>query len=966
VTYKVDEDEGAPAQPGKGLGDALQVGDRVQWTSGGVDQFPEGPRPIERFGIFAGQLFVFVAGGSTGIPIDEVTKVETSRDMAILALELGLSPGVPNEDGSKSPLADVWDEQARSWTWKAYQDKPVSTEHVLSRWFRGNRCSWGLFTGFGNLEILDFDCRATFERFVEAASGVGLGDLVARVRRGYQESTPAGGVHWAYRVSEVLECRKLAKRHKRPDEWNEGDRAAVEAAEKAGRKHVPVQTLIESKGRGGFCIAAPSNGQVHPSGGAYRLDSGGLRTIATITAAERDELWRLGRSFDEMPAACKKQPPMKAPVSGSPASSGKSPGDDFEERTSWGNILEPFGWAPVHVSGDDVYWRRPGKDRGWSACTGHTKGLKVFSSSTPFGTEGTHTKLWAHVLLNHGGDWTAGIKALAQAGFGTWIDADGKERPNPPPKGWKRSRSTEAGSRPQVEVTTECHVVRDEAVKVLVDDPRVFSRGDMLAMVVRPAEYTVKLSGGVELRHAHGASRVVPIDEPNLGCLLTERALFWHWVKSKKEKCEARGIRPPSWLIKAVLARRVWPGVRELLTVAECPYVVADGRVVSKAGYDESTGTLLNPAFEVAGLPERPSQADAKEAYARILGYFHQFPFATGFDFTVWLADLLTAIQRPVIRGPVPGFAYSGNKAGCGKGLLIDARGILVWGGPVPTVAYPVDPAEADKVVLALALGGVQAVHFDNLEEGQFYGGSALDSALTTTLKGGRLLGLSRWVDGVPLRPCWCLSGNNISPGKDAFRRWLPCNLRTELERPHERPDLDVKDFRSYVAEHRAEIVRDALVILRAHAVARRPSHGWGPLGSFEEWDLAVRAPLWFATGDDCLTTQRQAADDSPKRLEKLALLEGWRSLPKGSTDGHTVQEMVELVFLKDEKGRPIDSPYPKMYSALLGIGGKNGIPSSTRVGQKLRGMRMENVGGFRFQEGAKRDNTIVWFVHKV
>jgi hypothetical protein len=285
----------------------------------------------------------------------------------------------------------------------------------------------------------------------------------------------------------------------------------------------------------------------------------------------------------------------------------------------------------------------------------------------------------------------------------------------------------------------------------------------------------------------------------------------------------------------------------------------------------------------------------------------------------------------------------------------------------VPTVAYPVDQAEADKVVLALALGGIQAVHFDNLEEGQFYGGSALDSALTTTSKGGRVLGLSKMVEGVPLRPCWCLSGNNISPGKDAFRRWIPCNLRTDLERPHERADLDVKDFKSHVAEHRAEIVRDALVILKAHAVAGRPSHGQGPLGSFEEWDEAVRAPLWFTTGNDCLTTQRQAADDSPKRLETLALLEGWRSLPKGITDGYTVQEMFELVDVRDEKGRPIGSPYPEMHAALLALGSKGKLPDGVRLGYKLRGMRFSNVGGYRFEEVLpRRNNSTVWAVRKV
>ena len=86
-----------------------------------------------------------------------------------------------------------------------------------------------------------------------------------------------------------------------------------------------------------------------------------------------------------------------------------------------------------------TFWRRPGKDEGWSATTGHCKGLKVFSSSTPFSTEGTYTKFGAFTTLQFGGDFKACTKALAENGYGTWIDNDGTERQNPPPPGWKWS-----------------------------------------------------------------------------------------------------------------------------------------------------------------------------------------------------------------------------------------------------------------------------------------------------------------------------------------------------------------------------------------------------------------------------------------------------------------------------------------------------------------------------------------------
>ena len=120
-------------------------------------------------------------------------------------------------------------------------------------------------------------------------------------------------------------------------------------------------------------------------------------------------------------------------------------GDDFAARTTWEEILGLAGWTKVFTRGDTVHWRRPGKDRGVSATTGHTKGLKVFTTSTSFATTGTYTKLGAYAALNHGGDFKAAVKILAEKGFGTWIDDDGKEHQNPVPREWfeKRTKSAE-------------------------------------------------------------------------------------------------------------------------------------------------------------------------------------------------------------------------------------------------------------------------------------------------------------------------------------------------------------------------------------------------------------------------------------------------------------------------------------------------------------------------------------------
>jgi len=449
--------------------------------------------------------------------------------------------------------------------------------------------------------------------------------------------------------------------------------------------------------------------------------------------------------------------------------------------------------------------------------------------------------------------------------------------------------------RLEVEVNTERHLVVEDTLKAIVADQELYRRGDSLGIVVEEQNELIELPSGVELHRGRGCARFLALSEPALGCVLTRNAVFFESRKNRSGKPIVKDVHPPNWLISAVATWGSWPGIRSLLGIASSPWVRPDGSIPDP-GFDSASGTLYRPSVKVACLLDHPTQSDAKAASNRFFHLAHDFPFASGFDWVVWLAALLTAIQLALIGGPVPGFVFNGNKAGTGKGLLVDLIGLIVWELGIPTRSYPLDPAEAGKVKLSLALSGIAAVHFDNLPEGGFYGSSDLDSALTSTVVEGRILGQSKESGSVPLRPCWYLTGNNISPGRDAFRRWIPSNLKTDLENPHERSDVEEKDLRRYVEEHRAELLGDALVILRAHALAGRPSCGGAPLGSFEEWDLQVRGAVWFATGNDCLTTQRKAATDSPDRLEKLALLDGWAQLPNGDTTGHTLAEAINEV----------------------------------------------------------------------
>jgi hypothetical protein len=512
--------------------------------------------------------------------------------------------------------------------------------------------------------------------------------------------------------------------------------------------------------------------------------------------------------------------------------------------------------------------------------------------------------------------------------------------------------------RVEIEINTERHLSVEASIEALAANQYLYRRGDSLGTVIEEQSAVVQLADGVKLQGARGSSRFIPLSESNLSCILTQNGRYFYWKTDKEGELIALDCHPPNWLISAVATRGSWPGVRPLLGIASSPWVRPDGSIPD-VGYDQATGTLYRPAGKLATMPDRPTKKDAKDASNRLYGLVRNFPFATGDDWTVWLAGLLTAIQRPAVAGPVPGFVFNGNKAGTGKGLLVDAIGLIVWSLGVPTRSYPVDPLEAAKVKLSLALSGLMAVHFDNLPEGGFYGNSELDSALTSIIVEGRILGRSQESGPVPLRPCWFLTGNNISPAKDAFRRWLPSNLRTELENPHERSDVGETNLRQHIREHRAELLHDALVILRAHAIAGSPACGTAPLGSFEEWDAMVRGAVWYATGNDCLSTQRKAAMESPDRLQKLALLEGWSQLPDGQGAGLTVAEALKAV-----EETPV--VYAMLHGALMAMSKDSKLPGSKPVGNKIRSIQDQNIGGWRFEKTTEKDHSTLWRVREL
>jgi putative DNA primase/helicase len=326
---------------------------------------------------------------------------------------VGLSVIPVARDGSKRPdaarLPRVTGDDGRSHaTWDQFKVEPPTRE-VVEMWFRGTRPPGiGVICGevSGGLETLDFDARAEdiFPAWRELVEAEAPG-LVARLSIA---RTPKPGYHVRYRCPDM------------PIPGN--TKLAMDPAAAPDER-----CLIETRGEGGYAVAPGSPVEVHKTGRPYEHDSGPpLERVQPIGIEERDILIRCARSFDRSP------PPEPAkPKAG--RGDGLSPGDDYDRRgPDWPSILEPHGWVAAYHRGNVTYWRRPGKDGpGWSATTGACTSkagrqlFAVFSTNAhPFpGPEGgrpcsTHDKFATYTLLNHGGDFSAAARALAEQGYG--------------------------------------------------------------------------------------------------------------------------------------------------------------------------------------------------------------------------------------------------------------------------------------------------------------------------------------------------------------------------------------------------------------------------------------------------------------------------------------------------------------------------------------------------------------------
>lgn len=185
---------------------------------------------------------------------------------------------------------------------------------------------------------------------------------------------------------------------------SDNPRGNLKFARRINDKNRP-ETLVESRGVGGYVVCPPSTG--------YTILQGDLFNIPKITEQQRGALISVCQALDEIPHEKEENTHTLG--------NGKRPGDEYNNNTAnievTKTILRNFGWTSDEK---EKHWTRPGKEKkdGISATFGKVGDNKfyVFSSNAyPFESGCSYSMFSVKALLEYNGDFSACAKAIAPA-----------------------------------------------------------------------------------------------------------------------------------------------------------------------------------------------------------------------------------------------------------------------------------------------------------------------------------------------------------------------------------------------------------------------------------------------------------------------------------------------------------------------------------------------------------------------
>lgn len=244
----------------------------------------------------------------------------------------------------------------------------------------------------GNLVIIDFDnhdgkAKERFKKILDL-----IGEIISSYNLPY-ETTPSGGYH--------LYFRSLSK--------TDGNRKLATVT-----LHARKDTIIETRGEGGYAVCAPTKG--------YNLIFGNLCEINPVSKEDEEYIYSICKSFNEID-----EKSITNSIAKGVEVSSERPGDEYNSSSralsEIPQILEHAGWKKR----GSYYWIRPGKNarNGISATFGKAKtesGIPLFhvfsSNAYPFEEGKNYTPFAVFSIIAHNGNFSDSAKELVEEGFG--------------------------------------------------------------------------------------------------------------------------------------------------------------------------------------------------------------------------------------------------------------------------------------------------------------------------------------------------------------------------------------------------------------------------------------------------------------------------------------------------------------------------------------------------------------------
>lgn len=516
----------------------------------------------------------------------------------------------------------------------------------------------------------------------------------------------------------------------------------------------------------------------------------------------------------------------------------------------------------------------------------------------------------------------------------------------------------EVDPRPEILLTPNVHETTHAMIGALGADLDLFQGGAGNLVHVTPSEADDAL----------GAAAGTPVIRSVPLSWLTDRVSMHSVCKTRSKEGNWKHVPPPGGRVKAVLERGEWP-FRQLDGVIEAPSLRPDGSILQTPGYDAATRSLYVPNANFAAVPESPTHGDAVLAYAHLAEVFCDFPYVEISHRSATVAAILTILARTAIRGAVPCWLFDAANKRSGKSLQVNVVSIIATGRPAPTMTFPSEEEELEKVLAGFALRGARIVNFDNVARP--FGGAALDKCVTAIDRVQlRMLGSNDMPD-LAWRAVILASGNQVKAKGDMLPRVLSPRIESPLENPEgrvtfSRPDRAGEDLMcAWALEHRTELVADALTILRAYVVAGRPEPAGLPKwGGFGAWTSLIAGALVWAGAPSPLGARRGLeGDDDPRAEGEREFIRGWARLcQETSATSLTSSGALSHLYPAPKKDEPPDGFDDFREAIQVLTGAKPGYPpGSNQLSNVIRSLKNRPLAGLKLVKDGETSGSGRW-----